>query len=115
MQQASEVELLRYRVAELESALGVRPDYVFNRAFKMTPLECSILGLFMKKEVVTREAFFAALYSDTPNTPCGHILNVKITHMRKKLAPHGITINNSFAHGWYIYPEHKKLIRELCA
>jgi hypothetical protein len=110
----SEVELLRYQVAELKSVLGQNRRADFNRIFKLSPMECDFLGLLISRELVSRENFFAALYSDTADAPCEHIPNVMLSHIRKKLKPFGINVKNRYGFGWFLFPEDKKLIAELC-
>lgn len=112
MNKTEEVEMLRYRVAELESALGQTADFYKN--FQLTPMQSKFLGLLMAKELVSRESFFAALYSDTADTPCEHIPNVMLTSIRGKLKPFGVAVHNSYGHGWYLSDDDKKLIKELC-
>lgn len=111
MERINEVEYLRYRVAELESALGINAP---TRKLDMTKMQAKFLGLLLSKELMTREIFWASLYSDR-DASCDHILNVMLTTMRKKLKPHDIEIKNSWGYGWFISPEHKAKLRELMA
>jgi DNA-binding response OmpR family regulator len=104
-------EELEARVAGLEQQIGLalQPPTVFD----LTRKETAILGVLLANRHPRRETFMVALYSDRPNPPHSKIIDVYISHLRRKLAPLGIQIDTRFGEGFEIPEESKARARRL--
>jgi len=111
------VEDLETRVAELEEALGLTktlPDKT-RRKFGFTKRpSVPLLGMLMKREIVTRESVFLALYSslthaDQPSDKC---IDVYIVDVRAGLRRIGVKLKIVWGRGWYLDADDKRKITE---
>lgn len=113
---AEENDMLREQNRQLRSLLVAdAPAANIYRKLGVTGVKAELLALLMKHERVSREMAMEAIYGHQPDQPDETIINVMLTHLRKILGHHAVDIQNIWAVGWFISPEHKKLIRELCA
>lgn len=113
---AEENDFLREQVRQLRSLLSA-PDErsEYGRKLGINGKLLELFGLLMKHEIVSREMVFTAMYSTQADVPDEKIVDVMMCKLRQKLFPHAIKISVRYLVGWYISPEHKKLIKELCA
>ncbi len=113
---ADELETLREQNRQLRSLLAdpVTTANVY-RKLGVTGTKAELLALLMKHERVSREMAMEAIYGHQADQPGETIVNVMLTHLRKILGLHAVVVQNIWGIGWFISPEHKKLIRELCA
>ena len=77
----------------------------------LSPREAALLGVLVARELATRDAIMLALYGDLPDPPCERILNVFVYKLRRKLAPHGVTILTRRGHGLLIPAEQRTRLR----
>ena len=109
------MEALRERIQELEEQLGIvstEADGLFR--LPVTAMQTRMLGVLMKFDLCSRERLFFALYSDRPdsNWPDDRLIDVQISHIRKKLAPRSISIKTKWGQGWYMEAEDKQKVRD---
>lgn len=110
----AENEALQDRVTYLMDALGSTLAMRFPSAWALTGSERVVLAVLVKRDVASRDAIMAALYSDQfGDEPDVAICNVFVCKLRKKLRPLGIEIKSVWGLGWRIEPEAKARIREL--
>lgn len=112
MEALSEVESLRYQVAEFRAALGLTQQ--FPRKFRLTPHEAKVLGILVKREIASRDFIYRTMYADEwmkDREP--KIIEVYLSNMRKKLRPFDITIQNDYGHGWFLSAGDKARIAKL--
>lgn len=97
------------RIRQLEDALGL--TFSISPEFGLTRTEEMLLGmLYSRSYTVTRLAMFDVVYGMHDNPPEQKILDVLMSHLRKKLAPIGLTITTVWGRGWYLEPaERNKL------
>lgn len=108
----SELERLRDRVTELEEILGLNlclPD-----ALDLSKRETQIVGLLVKRPIVSRDAIFSAVYGSLPwrSQPDIKTIEVHICNIRRKLAKHGLEMKNRYGVGYYFENEAKVKLRE---
>ncbi len=113
---AQELEMVREENRQLKELLVAPPDDEF-KALGITGSRGKLLGMLVHGGTVTRELAMYRLYGGRPecDTPDSKIIEVMLSALRKHLSQHAIEIHNRFGVGWYITPEHKRLIKELCA
>lgn len=102
---ADEVELLRERVAYLESVL-LGPPWRAPAEWKFTSSQSQIFRVLLTRELATKEQIVAALWSARPESelPDPTVLAVHISHIRKKLTRFGIVIHTAWGEGWRLDP-----------
>jgi DNA-binding response OmpR family regulator len=99
------------RILELEALLAREGGY--PAAFGLTHMQTRMLDFLMRKAGVKRRAMHAFLYGATAqNAPSEKTVSVQIYLMRRKLAPHGITIERSGGSGWSLPAPAKARLRE---
>lgn len=110
----SELERLRDRVTELEELLGLADNEIYAM-LGLPKLQRSLLGLLMKRPLVSRDTAFAAIYGDRPEAsqPEIKILDVHLSHLRGRLRGLGVTITTRWGEGWYLVLEEKAKLRSL--
>lgn len=96
---------LEDRIAELESALGL--DYKSRPEWGLTRSEACVVGMLTKTSIASHARLETALYADRNDTPTGNNVDVFITRARRKLAPFGIEIRNTWGVGYWIPAEQK--------
>lgn len=94
---------LQERVRQLEGEVSDRawiPD-----EWKLTGKESALLNLLLKRSILTKSHFQAALYGDDPDGGADpKILDVFICTLRPKLEPFGITIQTVWGEGYKLPP-----------
>lgn len=115
-------EALQNAVGELRMAMGSAFDkleeenQVLRDALGMTAVirpewglsstQQQILGIIAKRpEGVSHERLWTALYGMRDDPPIAKVINVTISHMRRKLRPYGIQINNNWGVGYWMEEE----------
>lgn len=87
----AENEMLRERVARLETLLGWRAPAPIG--FGFTGSEAKVFGTLMKRDIATKDFIAAALYSERADGGAEiKIVDVFICKMRRKLRPFSIPI-----------------------
>lgn len=112
MEAVSEIEALRYQVAEFRAALGLTQQ--FPREFRLTPHEAKVLGVLLKREIASRDLIYRAIYADDwarDREP--KIIEMWLSLLRKKLRPFDITIQNDYGHGWFLSAADKARIKAM--
>lgn len=100
-----ELEFLRRRVQELEEALGkVEDDNLL--LFDMSPQMRVVIGMVMKRTVVTHESIMAVLYGgkqecDWPDKPI-QVIYQNIWHLRRWLRTIGVELKSHRAGRSYL-------------
>ncbi|AKR55724.1 hypothetical protein XM25_07920 [Devosia sp. H5989] len=79
----------------------------------LTYTEAAILGLLMRRDLVSRDMAMTVLYGDRSDPPDANIVSVYIVKLRRKLSPRGINIVTSWAQGWSLTPESKALVASM--
>jgi hypothetical protein len=102
---ASEVELLRARVEQLEAALNQNSKQ-YTAAFRLTPSLGNVLGLLVALPYVDAETVQTRLELFTN-------LKVAICRLRKELAPHGVEIKSRRFSGYWLDDADKQKIKAL--
>lgn len=109
-----ENEQLRERVAELEAVLGVR--FEAPVVMGLTGAESRLLGVLMKRDLVTKDAAMTALYVDRANDPPhDKIIDVFICKMRRKLDPYGVRIETLWGRGYRLPAKSREALVALTA
>ena len=100
------------RIHQLETILGMKEE--FKPEFTRT--ECVMLGLLLRRETVSRDVFFDALYGKRAfeDIPDPKTVEVLLSKLRKKLAGKGIKITTWYNVGYSLDEANKKLVKELC-
>lgn len=103
-----QVELLTDRIIELESQLGLLSNGELQMYFSvhLTSLESQFVMQLIKHKdrILTKEAIFFALYGERPecDQPISKVMDVVVSKVRHKFAPHNITIKTIWGRGWMI-------------
>ena len=83
-------------VEELRDALSNRDTLApYINVFDLTKVQARFLHALMQREMVARESLYSVLYfdKDDDKRPEPKILDVILSHVRKKLKPHNIKID----------------------
>ncbi len=107
------LESMRLRIIELEEILGL--DIRLPNELGLTPIQTKMLGLLIKKDVVSLDAFYAALYGDLRDCdkPEPKIVEVHLSAIRKKLKKINSGVNNRWGIGWYLNNHDRDKLRML--
>jgi hypothetical protein len=112
-----EVQRLRDRVEELEELLGADPEDGERFAVFRIPAGTGprLLGLLLRRKVVSREAAQVVLYGGRPENqqPSIESLDIHIFRIRKQLRLHKIEVVTVWGIGWLLEPEAKAQIYAL--
>jgi len=114
----SEVQRLRDRVEQLEEMLGISPDTTLKIRLKLglTKCQAKMLGILVKREIVSWDAMHFVLYGDRPEAdqPWSEAnLRKHIVLLRRRLEGTGINVEAVYGQGWMLKSEHKAKVREL--
>lgn len=109
----AENDLLREKIARLESLLGMR--MVSPIEFGLTGSEARVFGVLMNRDLATRDAMMTALYANKADDDEAEIkiVDVFVCKMRKKLKPFGIQIGIQWGQGYYLTPVMKDKVRAM--
>ena len=103
-----EVQSLKAVIADSLDSRTANPPSFLSRS------EAVIFSLLVERRLVTKSCVMAALYSASGRGNAGHkVIEVFLCKMRKKLAPHGISISTVCGRGWEMPESSKALAREL--
>jgi DNA-binding response OmpR family regulator len=110
----SEIERLRDRVEQLEEAFGI--NLQLPNEFGFTPLEMKILGILVARSIVSKDTIFDVVYGSLPENsqPGIKIVEVHIVKIRRKLLGKGWSIRNRSGVGYYLDPDARAALRNLC-
>lgn len=112
-----ENEVLRERVRQLEDALGATGDeaVIIAEKFDLSTTLATLLQMMIKRPIMLREGALLALYGHYTerDMPDQKIIDVFMCKLRKKLAPHGITIETDWGRGYHLSDETKQIITDL--
>lgn len=101
-----ENDVLREQVRRLQSLLGV--TFPAPIELGLTASEARIFGVLMSRDVATKDALMAALYSDQGATEADpKIVDVLVCKIRPKAKRHGIEIKTLWGTG-YALPKASK-------
>lgn len=105
----TENEVLRARIAELESLLG--HDWLPPVEWRLTPAEARVMGALRSRDVATKGALMAALYRDNAADEAEiKIVDVFVCKIRKKVKSFGIVIETRWGIGYSLTPESRALL-----
>ena len=104
-----------FRCEELERILGLRQE--FPLALGLSKTMQRVLGVLLKRDFISGESLFTIVWGEKPESdqPESKLVAVYISKLRAKLKPHGIEIKTRWGQGFYMEPESKKRLRDLCA
>jgi hypothetical protein len=114
----NELQRLRDRVEQLEEMLGIGRDTTLQIRLRLglTKCQAKMLGILVKREMVSWEAMHFVLYGDRPDAdqPWSEAnLRKHIVLLRRRLEPTGIKVEAVYGQGWMLANEHKAKVREL--
>lgn len=107
------VYALRQRIRDLETIIGVH--WQAPRVLNLTRSEERVLGVITARPVVSHAALYDALYSLRLNPPDPMIVKAFIFRVRRKMAPHEITIDLRWGFGYEITPDNLARLNALYA
>lgn len=106
----AERDKLQDRIAVLEDALGstMRAPSCLN----LTRMEERIFCCIYKRGFAERNTILGAMYgADMYDMSETSALQMHLSHIRKKIAQHGIEIKNIYARGWEMPEESRRIVR----
>jgi DNA-binding response OmpR family regulator len=108
-----ENEMLQERIFNLESALGMKIDTPL--ALDLTSHESALLGLLLKRDLVTKELAMTAFYGMGADgeEPEQKIIDVWICKLRAKLKSYGVAIETKWGQGWWMTAQAKATIQQM--
>lgn len=116
----NELQQLRDRVAELEELLGAKPDVNFrlmlNPEKNVWVKACGpLLGMLMKRDMVTKDAAFTVLYGDRSDAdqPASKIIDVIAWRLRKACRARGVVIQTVWGEGFRLDHHNKAKLQAL--
>ena len=112
MSAVPETARLRDRIEELERLMGMR--MVAPRLFGLTRREADMLGILLRRQVMTHAHLFEAIWGGDSERSV-KIVEVVVCKLRAKLRPHGIAIRTEYGVGYFIPPDSKATARALIA
>jgi len=100
-----EIELLRERITNLQAVFA--PTWEAPPELRLTPAQERILGCFLKYDRACNEDMLLHASRSTRSAEIAissNLINVQISHMRKKLEPFGLKIVTVWAKGYRLDP-----------
>ncbi len=93
------------------------PSVVFPIELRLTALETKMLSFLLARSPhpVTKEQVLEAVYTDPDDAPDVKTIDVKIRHLRKKLAPFGVDVRAHWGVGYSIDRGHAAVARDWLA
>lgn len=105
---------LRDRISQLEDAMGM--SVLTPIEWRLTMAEQRVFGVLLARELATKAAIMAALYSaDGKEEAEIKIVDVFVCKARKKLKPFGVEIETRWGEGYYLTPATKAKVRAMMA
>lgn len=102
------------RIAQLEEMLGL--DTEFPLSLALTPTEAQLLGLLLRRPIVSVEMFDTVLYGGRPDilkSDPRTNMAVYVHRLRQKLKPHGIPIVNVWSRGHRLTDDGRRKLKEI--
>lgn len=111
MTSADRIGELEEQVRQLKAALG--GELKWPPAWRLTRNETRVLGVLVARSMVRVEAVLTLLNSGRREAPLDDS-NVRQTvyHLRRKVAVHGVGINTSVGHGYWIATDVRARLRK---
>jgi two-component system cell cycle response regulator CtrA len=104
--------LLRERIARLEECLGMTQAYPIELG--LTPAEGRVFGVLMRRDIATKDAVMATLYSALGKDEADlKITDVLICKIRKKVIPFGVSIKTVWGQGWTMPSASKAIVQSM--
>ncbi len=99
--QQDEIETLRERVRQLEDLL-IPTGVLCPIEWGLTGSEARLFAFLTTRDMATKEQIMHALYADRHNADEVEpkIVDVFICKLRKKLTPHGVTVDTVWGQGY---------------
>jgi len=97
------------RIRQLLDELGAKQPLPRGLG-RFSPREAELLGLLVKRDIVSRETAMVVLYGDRNAPPDDKVIDVYLHHLRKKLALVGMTIEKRSGQGWLLSAADKAII-----
>lgn len=107
MSEALQIEALQARVAALEEALGLDVKFPPGLKFYVPGWTKPLFGLLLKREFITYEAGYAALFGDRAEPLAEKSFHVAAAQLRRSIRPHGIDFERQWGVGYYMTSEMK--------
>lgn len=84
---------------------------------KLTKTEAQIVQVLMARGRATKEAIYQVIYSDrhSDEQPGDSLIGVLVCRIRKRLQPHGVTIETLWGVGYAMTPENIQKLRDVLA
>jgi hypothetical protein len=98
-----DIEALKARIAELESALNLKNETITSR-YKLTPAMGSLFGLLIELPMVDDDLIRTRLKLAAD-------AKVAIYRLRRQLLPYGIDVHSRRGSGWYLDEATKERVR----
>jgi two-component system cell cycle response regulator CtrA len=97
------------RIRQLEELMGV--GFMVHPSLGLTRLEEAMLGaIYAANHTVTRDRVFDLLFGLHDDPPEPKIMDVAMSHLRRKLRPLGVHITTVWGRGWYLAPAERAKI-----
>jgi len=101
---SDEVFALKERVRDLEALVGLH--WAPPRVLGLTRTQAQLFGLLIRhRTLCTYEMILTALYGERTDPPGVEVIRAHITHIRRLLEPHGLTVRRLWGSGYYLTPE----------
>ena len=114
---AEDINALRDRIQELEELLGMRlPQPRLGVLSTVRKTGWKILGLLLKRGLITREYTYSALYgakpeSEQPVDP--RVIDQHICRINKTLKLHGVRVRTEYGVGYYIDEQSREALKSM--
>lgn len=111
---ANELQILRDRVEELESLLGLSADNGIWR-LGFTPTQTAFLGMLFTRKLVRRQEAYTGIFGvrSECDQPQDQNLDVQLSRMRKKLHHLGVSVEAVRGVGWTMTENNKERLRTI--
>ena len=111
-----QIDILQEEVRQLREANGfdIPLPLEIVIALRLTPMQAKFMAaLLHARGVVTKYGMCVALYGFAEDAPDPKVLDVMLTHIRKKLRPHDVTIETLYGTGYRLTPTMKQKLRDM--
>jgi two-component system cell cycle response regulator CtrA len=114
----NELDEAKERIRQLENELKAKigSEMTFPPVMRLTGLETTILSVLMLNPIASHRRISSAIIQsrhERKDVPSDLMVKVKICHLRKKLAPFGVTIETLWGRGYMMSEMDKAKIVEL--
>jgi DNA-binding response OmpR family regulator len=110
------IQALQDRIEELEGLLGMNlPRLRIGKLSKLRKTPYKVLGLLLKRELVTRDYIHTALYGGKPESEQPGDLRVvdqHVCHINRALKEHGLKVHTEYGIGYYLDKSARETLRE---